>query len=159
MSRPRDSQRLKVYRAETAAFPRHTNVFGTNAATQAWVDDLIAQRWFHARWPGLKGLVVAPGRGATASSWIGRITVGPLARNPAIVLHEVAHEITSRAPDEFSRVAAHGPEFAAMFLFLVRRVMGPEDADRLRAAFVAGRVKHRATVPGLTAVAAKRGER
>ena len=135
-----------MYRAERDALFTVGNVFGSNAATQAWVDDLVGQRWFINRWPGLTGLVVGPGRGASATSWGGRITVGPRARNPAVVLHEVAHEITSRSPGGWSRYASHGPEWASVYLFLVGRVMGTDAGDRLRAAFVAGRVQHLSTV-------------
>lgn len=141
MNRPRDTQRLRVYRAEWATLPGGVNLFGTNRAAQSWVDDLVGQPWFTARWPGLAGLVVRTGRGANGSSGFGLITLGPRARNPATALHEVAHEIVSRSPGGGSIYADHGPEWAGVFLFLVGRVMDAALADRLRAAFDAGRVR------------------
>jgi putative metallohydrolase (TIGR04338 family) len=140
-TRPRDSQRSRLYKAEHVLLMYGENAFGSNTDTQRWVDRVLGERWFRSRWQ-LPTLPVTPGRGGTATSWGGRITVGPTARNPGIVLHEIAHEIirvTPRGP-----YASHGPEFASVLLFLVRQVMGPAQANELRLAFVRERVRHRA---------------
>jgi putative metallohydrolase (TIGR04338 family) len=167
MTRPRDMQRRRVYRAERVLPDEWTNVFGTTAATQQWVNGLLARRWFRNRWPGLTGLQVLPGRGGTATSLFGAIRIPPDGRNVPTVLHEVAHEIVARrpvavraGPDAVARPpgASHGPEFCSVMLFLVRQVMGARHADALRAEYVALKVRHRSPY-SLTAVAvaAKRG--
>jgi hypothetical protein len=62
-------------------------------------------------------------------------------------------------------MASHGPEFVAVYLYLVGRVMGPDDARKLRESFVQRRVRHRApgvipearyAVPTQAAAAARR---
>jgi len=53
-----------------------------------------------------------------------------------VILHEVAHALTSQRP-------AHGPHFAACFLSLVRHFIGHPEAAALKAAFKAEHVRTR----------------
>jgi hypothetical protein len=57
-----------------------------------------------------------------------------------VILHEVAHNLTATC-DGGRYCAPHGPEFAAVFLFLVRYRMGAQAARWLRAAYREHRVK------------------
>lgn len=147
--RPRDSQRSRVYAAERCLPQHNVNVFGDVAQTQKFLDDVLAQRWFRVRWNLRGGVEVRPGRGA-ASAAGGHINVGRRCRNPAVVLHELAHEIIRRdTRGGLAEHAAHGPAFAAVLAYLVRQVMGPEPAQALVAQFRAHRVRYRAgAVPG-----------
>lgn len=146
-TRARDSQRKKVYSADREIPGTTINQLGTNANTQAWVNEVINSRWFRSRWR--ISILVEPGRGASATSWHERITVGPKARNPWVVLHEVAHEIIWQDTKDGASLAAHGPEFAAIHLFLVGQVMGAQCAQQLRDAYAKHKVKYRS---GLWAV-------
>lgn len=144
MNRVRDSRRQKLYDAQREIPDNSTNVLGSVEQTQAFVDKVLSERWFKARWR-MGGVEVGAGRGAAATSWHGqrRITVGPKARNPLIVLHELAHQIIERATPDGRRMAAHGPEFAYLNLWLYEKVCGRDKANELRAAYVRHGVKYR----------------
>jgi len=133
-----------VYRAEQALPQHNENVFGTIEQTQKWLDNVLAQRWFRARWNLRGGVEVRSGRGGAASSRGGYIFVGRQARNPGTVLHELAHEIIRRdTKGGLAGNASHGPEFAAVLLYLIRQVMGPEAAEKLQMHFRIQRVRYR----------------
>jgi hypothetical protein len=69
------------------------------------------------------------------------------ARNPWVMLHEMAHVLT---PDEH---ASHGPEFAGVVLFLVETVLGKDSGRALRAAYRDRRVRYsNAAIPSPTVV-------
>ncbi|CAN5254027.1 TIGR04338 family metallohydrolase [soil metagenome] len=153
---PRDSQRSKVYAAEEFArtlFDRAaahgSNVvdffgmsltlppearFGSVAAVQRYVEQVLALPAVRDRWPELPTLAVRPRRGTTAAHYeiadgTGVIAVPESetlwALRELVVLHEVAHHLCPAQP-------AHGPEFAATFTELASLVMGPEAGQVLR---------------------------
>ncbi len=133
-TRPRDSQRARLYRAESQvdAGRRLPSV----ARMQAWVDGLAATDWFVARW-GARTFEVRPGFGhrrATADE-NGVLQMPKWARSELVLLHEVAHCLT---PATF---ASHGPEYAGVLLALSRRGMGPGTAQLLEDAFARERVR------------------
>jgi putative metallohydrolase (TIGR04338 family) len=118
----------------------------TWAETLAYVERVTRSRWWRCRLP--RGVRVKDGRGTRIArgGWgTGRPTVNlpRWARTRLVILHELAHVLTSRPGRE---VAAHGPEFAKTYLELVRR-FEPELAPRLRAEFKAGRVRTRVAKP------------
>ncbi len=76
-------------------------------------------------------------RSACANSDDVSIALPRWARSKPVILHELAH---LAVPDH---VAAHGEEFAAAFVVLVREFMGVEDARRLITAFKDLRVRYR----------------
>lgn len=137
----RDSQRSRLYRAESASgLEKHAEKM-TIAEAQAFVDRLLAQKTVQKHFPitgriGTKVFVVA-GRGCYAEWLRRRITLAPWGRNPLVICHELAHILERRG-------AAHGWEFAAAELWLVRRAMGKDAHDALKAAFKAGRVRYTA---------------
>lgn len=167
MPRPRDTQRSKVYAAEgvVAKFRSPhadrllttTKVYGDFgkadrvmiSAAQAYVDDLLAQRWFQSRWGQRRIEVGSKSYGRAVGYSGGPIFLPPWARTEHTILHEVAHTLLT------SRHAAHGPEFAATFLTLVEHRCGVEAAKALRESFAEHRVKYR---KGL-AVVPKAGQR
>lgn len=133
-SRPRDSQRARLYRAEdeVGAGRRLPAV----DVLQAYVDDLGATEWFRSRW-GARAFDVRPGHGhrrATADG-NGVLQMPRWARTELVLLHEVAHCLT---PTTF---AAHGPEYAGVLLSLVRRAVDPATAQRLEDAFARNGVR------------------
>ena len=133
-SRPRDSQRARLYRAEEEVGAGRP--LPTVELLQAYVDDLGGTDWFRARW-GDRAFEVRPGHGhrrATADR-DGVLQMPRWARTELVLLHEVAHCLT---PTTF---AAHGAEYAGVLLSLVRRAVDPGAAQRLEDAFGRNRVR------------------
>lgn len=175
MTRPRDSQRQRVYAAELAAATRCPTppLNGTLAAAQAFTDRVTRSTWWgrHAQ-PSWKGdratgwgmrpavptrILVGSGRatmaGAWASDWVERhrgrwyavIRLGTAPRrdrpaaiaDPWVILHEIAHHGTPLG------AAAHGRDFARLYLGLVARFLGPDHARALRHEYTGHRVRYR----------------
>jgi putative metallohydrolase (TIGR04338 family) len=155
--RPRDSQRSKLYSAETAVaaslkgrgmeLPSAASV----ATVQEYVDRITQSAWWRDYGPKKRPhITVADGRGrsrAGSFNYRARITVPRHSRVRRVILHELAHQVTDgrHGPDTH---AGHGPEFAGYFLSLVRRFLGEEAALKLRLSYQDKGVKY---------VAAKKG--
>lgn len=134
----RDVQRQRVYNAERALH-NYTQTI-PNSQLQKFVDDALDKRAVRARWPHAQVEVVLK-RGGKAYGYrygggSGRITLPLFSRNPAIILHEVAHVLT---PNTYQ---SHGPEFAGVLLFLVKTVMGTDAAAELRKSFKEERARY-----------------
>lgn len=107
------------------------------AATQAYVDAVRTSAVFQRRW-GYQALTVEAGHGGTSRGGFGYLTMSAgHRRHEETILHEIAHNVVRPAH-------THGPAFAATLLELVKIVMGPEHAARLRAAYAEHRIKYRA---------------
>lgn len=138
----RDSQQLKVYRAEKMAQHLLLGDYWTQTMTEIAVLELIEAAINHpsvvARWGDHPVTVSFPDRGTTAWSErsTGRIHLPPGTRNPLTVLHEVAHLLAPAKKD-----SDHGAGFVAIYRYLVRLVLGDDTARVLDAAFVSLRVK------------------
>jgi len=133
-TRPRDSQRARLYRAEGQVDAGRR--LPTVERMQAWVDGLAATDWFVARW-GSRRFDVRPGFGhrrATADA-NGVLQMPKWARSELVLLHEVAHCLTP------ATCASHGPEYAGVLLTLARRAMSPGTAQLLEDAFARERVR------------------
>lgn len=148
MKRSRDSQRARLYRAERCLPDHDRNVFGSIEATRDWLyNEVMTKIWFRHRWQLLGGVGVRVGRSyGTSYGRRGYVTFGRNGRNPATVLHELAHQILDRDTPNGHTYAAHGPEFAAVFLFLIGQVLGSDIAQKLRLAFAEQGVKYRSAV-------------
>ena len=134
MTRPRDSQRARLYRAEGEVDTGRR--LPTVDKMQAYVDGLLCADWFLTRW-GERTLEVRPGFGhrrATANEH-GVLQMPKWARTELVLLHEVAHCLTPVT------VASHGPEYAGVLVALARRAMSPGTAQSLEDAFARHRVK------------------
>lgn len=128
----RDSQRSRVYAAE-GSVPGYWGQTIANEDLQAFVDKALNRAPIRSRW-GNRFVTVRLGRNG-GRSYGGTILLGVRGRNPWVVSHELAHELTP------GRFAAHGPEFCGVFLFLVRTVIGADAEKTLRDSFKAMRVK------------------
>ncbi len=156
----RDSQRAKVYAAEDfvrTLFDRAAEHgspaveffgtqltlppearFGSVAAVQRYVDDVLRLPAVRRQWPAVSTLTVRARRAATAAHYENRDGAGVIAvpdRDTAdwamrelVVLHEVAHHLCDTAPP-------HGPEFVATMCTLTELVMGPELGHVLRVVY------------------------
>ena len=132
--RPRDSQRARLYRAEDEVSPGRR--LPTVEILQTHIDELVTSDWFAGRW-GRRSFEVRPGYGhrrATADR-NGVLQMPRWSRTELVLLHEVAHCLTPE------RYAAHGPEYAGVFLSLVRRRLSPAAAQALEDAFARHRVR------------------
>lgn len=118
------------------------NVLGDNAAAQEWVTRVTAERWFKTRFKPLR-ITVGVGRNNNGRSYgYGSITVSPSGRNAPVLLHEITHKaLAAIARERGETYASHGPQFCALYLFLVEHVMGAEAADTLRDAYRRHRVR------------------
>jgi len=145
----RDTQRSKVYEAEDKAHwltygrSLHTRTL-TNDEVQPRIDEIMAMRAIQSRWGQHKIRVrFTHGGGHASSPW--DIALGANSRNDWYILHEIAHCLT------WGQGAGHGKEFAGVYLFLVRTVLGQTAYDNLLAQFRERRVRRtNAAIPAPT---------
>lgn len=143
MTRPRDSQRSKLYRAESTPPAMQGGEMPTVPEVQAFVDKVMGSAWAAKRWPRMskRQVLVKDGRGRRrACGSFSYIKLPCWTRTKRVILHELAHSITLRL--HRSTVAAHGREYAGVLVALVGRWMGEETARQLKAAFRKARVKY-----------------
>ena len=139
----RDSQKARLYAAEREALHlRPDNFRVTLDEAQALVNKVLRRlpadpALTRLSLAGRKVIRVEPGRNG-GMAYGSLIRLGVWGRRRAVVLHEVAHCVCGSHP-------SHGPDFARIFLKIVRRFWGREAERELRAAFKRHRVKyHRA---------------
>jgi len=144
--RERDSQRKKLYDAERRALWNNSMVilkkFDSVRLIQRYVDKLLKEVWFTKRFGKGWQIDVNDGRGRRAAcgwgntnSKCGYIKMPVWSRDESVVLHEVAHCLTT------SRMAGHGRQYARIFLELVCHKMGSFEGKALKQAFKDGNVK------------------
>lgn len=161
----RDVQKSRLYAAEDAALNGHPPSptsrrylildtlhpdgyrYASIASTQAYVDAVRTSAPFQRRW-GHRSLKVYPNAGSSRGGGGLLHMSADHRRNEYVVLHEMAHNLSPRS--------GHGPEFAAVYLELVKVVMGAEAAAVLRSSYADRRVKYR---PGLKVVPKPSAER
>lgn len=147
MRRVRDSQRKKLYDAERPlwlASARHESMsavqaFSIRALSAAVASYPVAQNVLYDIRAG--SFQFKDGRGASrgyANAWF--VSLPSFARHELYILHELAHVIHDRT-GFFESQAAHGPEFARIYLDLVNLALGVAPFLALKAAFQRGRVK------------------
>jgi len=142
---PRDEQRKRLYAAERQVRAFLRDPLPTIGEMQAFVDSILRSRWMQSYFAAS---VVAPirviggrQRPATAMNFLSTILMPKWSRTKFLVIHEVSHILAARCYGE-GVIAAHGPEYAALFLDLVRHFLGAEDALDLHEAFVRCGVVH-----------------
>jgi hypothetical protein len=140
--RPRDSQRARVYRAETEM--PSSPLPGLEACAR-FADRVVGSLWWHARFPERElGSTprMRPGNGARQAFFRDEadgstITLPRRYRTKGVVLHELVHwglGIESGLPH-------HGRTFARVLLDATSEFSGVAAADRLSASFAAHRVR------------------
>ncbi|BBZ11145.1 TIGR04338 family metallohydrolase [Mycobacterium branderi] len=112
--------------------------FGSVAAVQRYVDDVLSLPAVREQWPGTPPLRVRARRAATAAHYESGTGTGVIAvpdRDTAdwamrelVVLHEIAHHLCDQSPP-------HGPQFVATVCALAELVMGPELGYVLRVVY------------------------
>lgn len=147
MARPRDSQKSRLYAAEHI-LDNLSQRLETVEEMATYLTKTMNRAPIQARYGWLLEMhtEVRDGRGCRnalgGKYWI---KMPKWARTQYIVLHEFAHSLAAR---KYGRreVAAHGREFASIYLDLVRFAMGKAAHDALVASFKAHRVRYR--LPG-----------
>ena len=141
----RDSQKARVYAAERCMEVTHaelgyrhgkgwSNPLMTLTECQQLVDTVLADKLVQQEFRSARTRInVEAGRGGWGS--IQRIQLGTWARQPHVVLHEVAHHLAGLH-------AAHGPEFVSVCLWLTQRFMGAEMGEQLRRSYAEHNVKY-----------------
>jgi putative metallohydrolase (TIGR04338 family) len=160
LSRPRDAQRARVYRAEDAWAARLDVArrgaplatvggsalllpaelrFGTLAAASTYAESLLQHPDVVALAGRLPAPELRPRRGARAAHWEepGVIALPvprhgePWALRETVLLHELAHHVGERT----GLSAGHRAPFPAVLLLLVALALGAEAAFALRVAY------------------------
>ena len=142
MGKPRDSQRSKVYRAETRAWQRingQNTEFDTIVEVREWVDRIIASCWRKKLYPHITRVMVGDGRGrqhAAGNPWRRKIWMPRWSRSKLVILHELCHVFIP------PHLPWHGCDFARAELEAVRRWIGPKAKRILREEFKRERVRY-----------------
>jgi len=156
----RDSQRKKLYTAERVALEPLAIPLLTTDDVKAYLVKQLSRATLQRRYGNVVdlkewGLTVADGRGTRRALAYGtyKISLPLWARTDWVALHEVAHVIHDRLSSTRARRgdrnwelrggAAHGWQYAAIYLDLVRYIKGKEAGDALKAAFKAHKVRFR----------------
>ncbi len=138
--RERDSQRSKVYVAEGVLL-RYGPHPMTIEECRAFAHKALSSKYIERRFGEdvvkrlRRNLAIWNGRGGgMAHRYTSTITLGVYARRESIVLHELVHLLVRQGP-------AHGWQFCAGLLDLVRHVMGQQAHDELKTSFRQHKVK------------------
>jgi hypothetical protein len=139
---PRDSQRSRVYRAET---PLPSSPLPGLPACATFADRVVGSLWWQARFPdlGLGSMPrFRPGNGARQAFFREdeggpTITLPRRYRTKGVVLHELVHWALHREVD----LPHHGRTFTRVLVDATLEFGGPERADALLASFRTFRVR------------------
>jgi putative metallohydrolase (TIGR04338 family) len=137
----RDTQRSKVYAAENFLTSHNRTAQMTLTECQVLVDKILDDPEVQRQYRVARALTVTvvPGRGGgkAIGGWgaRSRISLGCWARQPYVVIHEVAHHLTGLH-------AGHDYRFANTSMWLVHRFMSAELAEQLRRSYVAHGVQY-----------------
>ncbi len=139
---PRDSQRSRVYRAETPMGGRRLPMLPDCAA---FVDEVVGSLWWIARFPERdldRVPKLRPGNGARQAFYRedpGRptITLPRRYRTTAVVLHELVHWALSDAVD----LPNHGRTFTRIFLDATGEFLGPAKREKLARSYTEHKVR------------------
>ena len=143
-SRPRDSQRARVYRAE---LPLTASPLPGLSACARFAERVVGTLWWHGRFPTLTQDRIPrfrPGHGARSAYFTDAdggddwsITLPIRYRTKGIVLHELAHWALADQRD----LPTHGSTFARLVLDATTEFCGPARATALTDAYRAERVR------------------
>ena len=137
----RDQQRERLYRSERP-LRSHSPEFTTVKECQDYVNLVTRTSWWKKWHQYNTPIEVQDGRGrrSACASHGCEISLPLWSRQKVVIFHELAHTIIQSIPEDY---AAHGPEFAAVFINLVYRFLGNGMYQRLKASFKEHRVRYR----------------
>ena len=143
MRRARDSQRSKVYAAETKAFEAEPVDLPEVADVERFIAHVCSLGRVRESFPelGARTITVGDGRRRRSACADSRgVNMPRWSRRRWLVLHELSHTIMGR---RHRNAVSHGWQYAEIYLLLVRHVLGVPAHDRLKAEFKAHRVRFR----------------
>lgn len=145
-----DTQRKKIYDSEDAAFPGHKQgpipALRTVADVERFLHSVVKRKRVQNKYPkavryARDGIQVSDGGGTRWARGGGGWVNAPLwARTYTVMLHELAHNLAGTHVE-------HNWQFAECLLYLVQTVLGPVEAEKLKAQYRAHRVKFRPPRP------------
>lgn len=148
---PRDSQRSKVYKAESDTSmrvnPNYCNDFPeimTLQEIESWVEKIMTSKWFESNYPGVNQIIPAirDGRGSRRAAANTRRMRFPIwTRFELMVLHELAHVVCAHIYRPYE-IRMHGRAYCAVYLNLVKRWIGKPAHDELKKSFKKHGVKY-----------------
>ncbi len=146
MHEERDQQRSKLYKAERIALETMSSPLPTIKDIELYLNKVFAKAPIQRRFGKYlnRQIEVRDGRGRLKAGGCAAYITIPVGedkwgRHQWVVLHEIAHSITQRKYG--MKPAAHGWQFAAIYLDLVRFGMSKEAHDALKASFKAHKVR------------------
>lgn len=144
IERPRETQRIKLYKAETV-LRKYAQPLPEITDIERYIKKVFQYAHLKRRYGDhlLRDIIVKDGRGCRNALAFGRFSIAiPLwARDTHIVLHEVAHIIAHRVYGTY-KIAGHGWEYAGVYLEVVRAAMGVEAHNELKASFKKHKVRY-----------------
>ena len=144
----RDSQRSKVYRAESNLCAQEYNGLAGDTIndTIRFVEKVASNKKLLEKYPSLAdGIIVKMNRCRSTSFAYGTrsITFSRIHfRNKTVILHEMAHIISKRHYGW--DISGHGWQFAKTYLDLVRAILGVNAYTNLKESFRSNKVKYNA---------------
>jgi putative metallohydrolase (TIGR04338 family) len=137
----RDNQRQRVYDAERATPMWDKDRIDDIHALTKYVTKICKSAWFRRRFPTMGIVRVKDGRRCRkATGGWGTINMPRWSRTKIIVLHELSHAVQNAASPEPQ--AWHGREFCKIYLAFVKKWIGREAYDALKASFKEHGVKY-----------------
>jgi putative metallohydrolase (TIGR04338 family) len=140
----RDTQRSRVYKAEKAIGTTHSGERLREVRdVERFIKKQFARKAITRRYPdATRAVKIHDGGGRRAAAAYGtwKISLPLWARCELVIIHEMAHIIAHRHYGECN-IAGHGWQFCAVFLDLVRFIMGREAHDALKASFKKHKVR------------------
>lgn len=139
MRAKRDTQKRKVYKAETEAFGPHEERM-TFSEAESYVNNLCQNQWTEQTF-GVIRPKVNPGKRYRTARGSPTIVILPRwARNPHTIIHEVCHGLTRKLFGAES--SWHGREYCWVYVKMVERFLGKANANDLKKAFKKVGVKY-----------------
>jgi putative metallohydrolase (TIGR04338 family) len=136
---PSDTQRKRLYQAENEAGARDDKI--TFAQASDLIHTTMTKGWFRNNFH-ISHMEVKLRRNINGAACVtfmtqSTITFSPWALTTMLALHELAHAATPPRHKNHKKggQAGHGPEYAGTYIYLVEKIMGQEQADRLRDSF------------------------
>lgn len=140
--RLRDTQRSRVYKSERKVL-HFAKPLREVKDIERFIKKQLKRKAITRRYPdATREVLVHDGGGKRNASAYGgwKISIPLWARSDLIVIHELAHIVAHRHY-RGSSIASHGWQFCAIYLDLVRFIMGREAHDALKASFKAHKVR------------------
>lgn len=139
----RDTQRRAVYRCDAIVRGKR---FESLDETKAFVKKVLDSKWVQRKWgispKHYQRIKIKDGRGTSIARGGRNVLNLPVwSRTQGTVMHELSHMVTHYAFGNAYDYAAHGREFCAVYLALVKHFMGKNYHDNLKEGFKANGVK------------------